>query len=318
MNKIAKIQSVINAKTGRAGLLLRKKSPEILLVCGCVGLVVATVKTYQAVSKAEFVLDTAKDKLDKIKEAKELNNPEVYNDQDYAKDLAITYVQTGVDYVKLFGPPVALGALSVSCIFGSHNIMRKRNIALMAAYRALGETFNTYRGRVIDEFGEDKDRQFRTGVHAETVTFSEVDADGKKIKGKKTVETVNPSEISQYARFFDRNNINWSEDAHTRLTFLKCQQNYANDRLQGTGHVFLNEVYDMLGLKRSTAGAVVGWVKGVGDDFIDFGMFNDNIQAYADEYRNDTIGEERRDFVNGSKDSILLDFNVCGVIYDMI
>jgi hypothetical protein len=70
--------------------------------------------------------------------------------------------------------------------------------------------------------------------------------------------------------------------------------------------VFLNEIHDMLGLERTKAGAVVGWVMGGdGDERIDFGVFK------ANEY----MGQE---FVNGNERSILLDFNVDGVIYDKI
>jgi hypothetical protein len=85
--------------------------------------------------------------------------------------------------------------------------------------------------------------------------------------------------------------------------FVTCQQNYLNHVLQVRGHVFLNEAYDALGLERSTAGAVVGWVMGDnGDNYIDFGIFE----------------AQNARFVNGSERSILLDFNVDGVIYDKI
>ena len=87
--------------------------------------------------------------------------------------------------------------------------------------------------------------------------------------------------------------------------YLKAQQNSFNDLLRARGHVFLNEVYDGLGLERSQAGAVVGWVLGDGDNYVDFGIFDgDKPRA--------------RDFVNGLEASILLDFNVDGVIYDLI
>ena len=91
--------------------------------------------------------------------------------------------------------------------------------------------------------------------------------------------------------------------------FLRAQQQYANDKLIAQGHLFLNEVYDMLGLPRTKAGAIVGWVyddnNAVGDNFVDFGIY-------------DVHRETARDFVNGYERSILLDFNVDGVIYDLI
>jgi hypothetical protein len=89
--------------------------------------------------------------------------------------------------------------------------------------------------------------------------------------------------------------------------FLKTQQAYLNDILRIRGHVFLNEVYDALGLERTQAGALVGWISNNvdGDCYIDFGLFD---------------GERPRvrDFVNGNERSILLDFNVDGVIYDLL
>ena len=91
--------------------------------------------------------------------------------------------------------------------------------------------------------------------------------------------------------------------------FLKDQQRYANDILKSKGHLFLNEVYDMLSIPRTKAGQVVGWIYDekhpVGDNFVDFGIY-------------DIYNERARDFVNGYERTILLDFNVDGNILDMI
>jgi hypothetical protein len=135
----------------------------------------------------------------------------------------------------------------------------------------------------------------------------DTDENGKKIKSKKTIEVTDPNGVSQYARFFDESCVQWSKTPEYNLTFLNCQQNYANDLLHSRGHVFLNEVYDMLGIPRSQAGAVVGWVLGKDNDvgYIDFGIYDGNRMR-------------ARDFVNGYERSILLDFNVDGVIYDLI
>jgi hypothetical protein len=73
------------------------------------------------------------------------------------------------------------------------------------------------------------------------------------------------------------------------------------------GHVFLNEVYDILGIPRSQAGAIIGWVltgDGSTDNYLNFGIFDDNDSAI--------------DFVNGREGSVLLDFNVDGIIFDKI
>lgn len=309
MKKLEVAKQVIKSKTGRAVLLAKKNSPEILMAVGVVGIVGSTVLACRATLKATDVMDKAQDKFNIIKEAKNLaeeNDSDQYTEQDYKKDMAIAYVQTGVDFVKLYGPAVLLGTLSISCILGSHNIMRKRNLALVAAYKAVEKGFSDYRSRVVAELGEEKDYQFKHGLTSTKVDVVEEGEDGKKKKSKKDMLDVeDPNRISQYARFFDESSVNWSKTPEYNLTFLKAQQNYANDLLHSRGHIFLNEVYDMLGIPRSQAGAVVGWVKGEGDDFVDFGIFDVNNM-------------KKRDFVNGYERSILLDFNVAGLIYDMI
>lgn len=339
MNKLQTLQSVVSKTAGRGGLILRKNSPEIMLAVGVVGVVASTVMACKATLKVDAVLKGAKEDIDKIhkgkKIAEEASNKkheelskhpdkptdieeirtvrlikekyEKYNypETDYRRDLAVAYLQTGVDFVKLYGPAVVLGVASIGCIVGSHGIMKRRNIALMAAYKAVEQSFTDYRKRVVEEFGEDKDRCLKNGIKQEVVTVIETDENGKKVKVKKTVESTDPNGISQYARFFDESSSQWVKSPEYNLTFLQCQQNYANDLLHARGHVFLNEVYDMLGIPRTKAGAVVGWVRGIGDDFVDFGIFDgERMKA--------------RDFVNGYERSILLDFNVAGVIYDMI
>ena len=180
--------------------------------------------------------------------------------------------------------------------------MSGRNAALIAAYKAVEQSFSTYRGRVREEFGEERDRDLSRGVVYEQVDLE--NAEGKK--SRQIVASVDPNKISEYARFFDETCTEWERNAEYNLMFLKARQTYANDMLRARGHVFLNEVYDMLGIPRTKAGAVVGWVISKdGDNFVDFGIYNpDNPRA--------------ADFVNGYEKSILLDFNVDGVIYDKI
>jgi hypothetical protein len=302
---LGNFKGVITRVAGRGILLARKHSPEILMVSGVVGIVASTVMACKATLKAEDVIDEARGKLEKIQYAKENIDTEDYSEQDYKKDLVITYVQAGMGFVKLYGPAILVGAASIGCILGAHGIMKKRNLALIAAYKAVEKSFTDYRKRIVEEFGADKDRLLKNGITQSKVSVIEVDENGKTKKTQKVVENVDPNGLSQYARFFDEASINWSKTPEYNLTFLKCQQSYANDLLRSRGHIFLNEVYDLLGIPRSQAGAIVGWVNGKGDGFVDFGIFDGERMAV-------------RDFVNGYERSILLDFNVDGVIYDLI
>lgn len=116
----------------------------------------------------------------------------------------------------------------------------------------------------------------------------------------------NRNNTSDYARFFDETCAPWEKDPEYNVCFLNQQQNFANDLLRRQGYLFLNDVYDMLGIARTKAGQVVGWVydekNPIGDNYVDFGLYD--------------LRNAR--FVNGYEKSILLDFNVDGVILDKI
>ena len=87
--------------------------------------------------------------------------------------------------------------------------------------------------------------------------------------------------------------------------FLNQQQNYANDKLRRQGYLFPNDVYDMLGIPKCKEGQTHGWVydekNPIGDNFVDFGIYNISRR-------------KNRDFVNGYEKVILLDFNHDGNI----
>ena len=309
---------------GKLNFQIKKHSPEILVVAGVVGVVTSAVMACKATTKVNDILEESKTKVDQIhgvladdskrfkevEENGEMTKVEVYSEEDSKKDLAIVYVQTAAKFVKLYGPAVVLGALSITSILASNNILRKRNVALAAAYATVDKSFKDYRGRVVERFGKELDRELKYNLKSEEIEETVVDEKGKEKKIKKTITTVGDNHFSSdYARFFDEWCTGWTKDAEMNLFFLKRQQDYANDMLKSRGYVFLNEVYDMLGIARTKAGQIVGWVydeeKPNGDNYIDFGIY-------------DIYKEGARDFVNGRERSILLDFNVDGNILDLV
>ena len=294
----------------RTGLKIKKHSPEILLATGTVGIVASTVMACKATLKVEEIVDEAKEKIDTIHQVSaDPAMAEKYSEEDGKKDLAIVYTQTVVKFIKLYGPSVTIGVASLACMIGSNRILNKRNAALAAAYAAVDKSFKEYRGRVIERFGKQMDRELRYNIKAQEIEETTVDANGKETVTKKTVDVMDPNSYSQYAIVFDDSNEGWDPDPERSKYFLIQQQNWANERLKSRGHLFLNEVYDMLGAKRTKAGAQVGWVYDEknceGDNFVDFGIF-------------DTNSPKARDFVNGIEKVIVLDFNVDGYILDMI
>ena len=307
------IMSTVTRSLHRVGFKFRKHSPEILVGAGIVGVVGSAVMACKATTKLDEVLEEPKEKIEKIHELME--NPDMvpegkeYTEEDGKKDLTIMYTQSAVKVVKLYAPAVILGTVSIAAILGGHHILRKRNLALAAAYATIDKGFKEYRGRVIERFGEELDKELKYNIKAKEIEETVVNEDGSETTVKKTVNVADPNVTSDYARFFDNGCTGWTKDPEYNLMFLKDQQRYANDLLKSRGHLFLNEVYDMLGIPRSTAGAIVGWVYDekhpVGDNFVDFGIY-------------DLYDEKKRDFVNGYERTILLDFNVDGEIYKLI
>lgn len=306
--KVDEIMKSASRTAHQVGFKLKKASPEILVVVGVVGVVASGVMACKATTKAGAITESLNEDMNKIHQASEMENVD-YTEEDKKKDTVIVYTQAAVKYVKLYAPSVLLGMASIGCIVGSHTILRKRNVALAAAYAAVDKGFKEYRSRVVERFGEELDRELRYNIKAKEFEETVVDSKGKEKTVKKTVSVSDPNEYSDYARIFDDGCRGWSKDPEFNLTFLKQQQNWANEVLKSKGHLFLNEVYDMLGFQRTKAGQVVGWIYDekhpVGDNFVDFGIYNLNV-------------EKARDFVNGYERSIVLDFNVDGPILDMI
>lgn len=241
----------------------KKHSPEILIVAGIAGTVVSAVLACKATLKVGKITEEAKDDVERIHAATEsgvTEAGETYTVEDSKKDLTLAYVQTGIKYVKLYAPAVILGTLSIAGILASNNILRKRNVALAAAYTAIDQSFKEYRGRVVNRFGDKVDQELRYGLKAKKVDETEVDPEtGKEKKVKKTVEVADPNLRSDFACYFDKTSRNYETNRDFNMMFLRAQQNYANDLLRARGHLFLNEVWDMLDLPRTTAGQIVGW-----------------------------------------------------------
>lgn len=295
------VPNIVSRKGGRVALLASKHSPHAMFAAGAVGVVATAVLASKATLKLDDVLtdiETTKQKIDAA-EGTVLDNGKSYSAEDAKRDRVVVTTQGVVKIAKLYAPTIIVGVTSIACLTGAHVVLSRRNVALTAAYAGLQKAYDGYRDRVREQYGEEQELALHHGTTTREVTVEDVNGQ------KKVQKTVIDGTRSMYARFFDETNVNWNPQPEYNLIFLRNQQTWANDMLKARGHVFLNEVYDNLGLERTRAGAVVGWVMdGKGDSYIDFGMYDDRPQT--------------RLFVNGMEPSILLDFNVDGVIYDKI
>lgn len=306
--KKEEIMKKMTATVRKASFKVKKHSPEILIVAGVIGTVASTVLACKATTKLSTIMDESKSDIEAIHKCSEDEKMvDQYSQEDAKKDLAIVYAQTGLKLAKLYAPAIALGALSITSIVASNQILRKRNVALAAAYATVDKTFKEYRSRVVDRFGEQVDKELRYNIKAKK--FEEMVTDpetGKEKKVKSTVEVADPSN-NPFAMFFDETTSKAYEenDDYNRMT-LRATQQLANDKLHTDGYLFLNDVYDALGIQRTKMGQIVGWVDKPDeegrDGYVDFRVIETN--------------RETED--GGYKKAWLLDFNVDGNILDLI
>ena len=302
-----KLPANVTRAFGKIGFQLKKHSPEILIVTGVVGTVASAVLACKASTKVNGVIDDAKEKLEAIKQCEEHQMAllEPYSKEDAKKDRLIVYATTAKDLGKLYGPALTLGAASIACIFASNNILRKRSAAIAAAYATIDNSFKDYRKRVVDRFGEELDKELRFNIKPKEVEEVVVDENGKETTVTKTVYTAETG-VSDYARFFDATCPGWTKNPEFNLMFLKRQQDQANEVLQAKGFIFLNEVYEMIGIMPTQAGQQVGWW---------YDPKNPEIDSYVDLGIYSKSGlHNNREFVNGIEAVCLIEPNVDGNI----
>ena len=246
--------------------------PDGLAVVGVAGFVGTCVLVAKGAKKHEEIKNEGDTKLEKTKKA-----------------------------VVCYAPAGIVGSLTVGCFTGGHYILKKRNVALVAAYKAVDDSFKKYRGAVIEKYGEDEDARLKHRLIVENETVSEVGENGRKHKVKKEVEYID-GEPEGYSFIFD--------DAHSMMSVtdpvsardqLVIAQNSADRLLKARGYITLNEVLRSIGLHETSAGQIVGWqTKGDGDGFVDFRIRQ--VRSMKDE---------------GGL-AYILDFNVDGPIYQDI
>lgn len=304
------VPTAVSRKISEQVMLSQKHSPTILLGAGVACMVGSTVLACRATLKLDDVLSEVESNKAKAQLAKEKvesgDVPEgtTYTDREMKRDLAIILTRGVGNVARLYAPAVILGGVGIACLTKSHKILSDRNTALTAAYVAVEAAFQRYRDRVVDRFGEETDRDLR-------YDYEEVDVIDDETGKVTTTYRVAPGEPSGYSRWFDEECNNWSAPPfeENNWLWLRTQQNWANDLLRSRGHVFLNEVYAMIGLSHTSAGSVVGWVydreNQNGDNYVDFGIFKNS-------------GEEPNEFFNGREGAILIDFNVDGPIWQLI
>lgn len=304
MGKLAAVKNAVIGGANKMKFSVSKHSPELLLGGGLICIGVGVVLACKETLVVDEILDEHEERRSKIEEfhetAKEEDSSITYTEQNYQHDKFVLTIQTGVKILRNYAPSIAFLGVGVACIVSSYGIMKKRNVALVAAYNAVDTAFKAYRQRVVEDQGEEADVRYMYGVQQEEREVTKEDG---------TTETAMvPTAVhSQYARWFDECSCWYSPVPSANLMFLRGIQKQMFTKLRLNRHLFLNEAYDALDIPRSPEGQAVGWIydPNKGEEQLDFHIY-------------DAFYDGARKFVNGAEKAILLDFNVQGPIYDKI
>lgn len=288
MNNIPKLLNT-------AKLALKNYAPEIMVVFGIGGMGAGGILACRASRKLDRVLGPHREDVSNARDQEENK-----------KELTLAYLRMGIDVAKLYAPSLIVTGLSAGSILAGNNILRKRNVALAAAYVAVDRGFKDYRSHVVERFGEEVDNELRYNLHKEVIDAEIEDENGTKKSVKREVIVGDDAALSDYARYFGKGLAKAAEanEDYNRF-FLKAQQELANQMLRAKGFLMLNDVYDLLGIDPSLPGQMVGWVYDKNDDALGSNYIDFRIQE---------IYQKNDEEPDGYRKVFLIDPNVDGDI----
>lgn len=168
-------------------------------------------------------------------------------------------------YFKNYGPTVLLATATIVCIFGAHALAGKRQTALASAYALLYSSYNEYKEKVKELYGEETHRTVMDAVIKEKCEDVKITACG--IGGCSSL-SIDKSEVPEVVRtFYEPISERYFESTLSRVVEAEyhINRNFVLGAL-----ITLNDFYEFLGLPPTEYGKTVGWF--VDDDvyWIDF------------------------------------------------
>ena len=310
----------LNGKLAKTGLMLKNSAPEICVAGSIILGVGCVVTSCMATLKSEPIVSKTKEQTEALRRTGDGQEGQLVKVSALSKEKRAELNELKRKMVltvaKNFAIPMVLGAGSIALNIGGNRILRKNLAAVTVAYAGLLKSYNEYRKRVIADLGKEKDQEYLHGL--KKTKGVEIDPNtGEVVNVSNEYDQANKS-VSQYARWFDEGdwdeankrwihrNTKWCDDNFKNQKNLRSIEREANDKLVIDGFLFLNDVYRMLGLPLSIDGQIVGWTYNGenGDHAVSFGVFDDDPRQLPVNHA----------FVDGKRNTALLDFNVDGPI----
>lgn len=247
------------------------EAPAILTGIGIGAVLIGTVEACKASTTLSEIVEEHKEAMEEVNEKAEAVEEEG-EDFNKGKEKLKVFVKTGKKIVKKYALPATAIAIGVACLVGGNVMLNTRNIALASAANSISSAYEDYRNRVIETFGEEADSKLRRGV--KEVTTEEVGANGRKKKVKK--EVSDPTAKGKgYGRYFTPSNPYWIDDRDQLEFMFNQEQSRANNLFQINRKYTLDKLWERLGFvdgDNCPDSMVMGWVEGVGDQFINLNV----------------------------------------------
>jgi hypothetical protein len=201
----------------KAQLFLKAHSPSILTIVGSIGVVSTAILAIKGTPKAMKLIEEAKK----------------------TKDEDLTILETIEVAWKPYIPAAISCISTIFCIAGANYLNIKKQKNLMSAYILLDNAFKEYRNRIVNEYGEEVDKQFNDDII------------------HKQLENID-NDIYAETLFFEFNSMRFFEANIHKVLEAECK---AKMQFEQCGLLALNDYYAYLGITPSPYGEALGWSK---------------------------------------------------------
>ena len=230
----------------RSKIYLRKASPTILSGLGAAGVIVTSVLAVRATPKA----------LRKIRADSKTNHdgdPEAYSKLEAVKSAWVCYI-----------PAAISGTATIFCIFGANVLSKRQQAALTSAYVLLNDSYNNYKDKLKELYGEEAHQKIVDAIAAEKAKDVYITSTGLVRNSSLDFDEHDPNDERL---FYDAYSNRYFESSINRV--IQAEYHLNRDFVI-SGYLPANHFYQLLGLEPLEGGDTVGWSIDTGIYWIDF------------------------------------------------